>query len=469
MCGICGLVCTSKTHTTHTTQAQVCAMLRNLRHRGYDSWGLAQYAVDDVGSCTTIRTQRYSGSVPTIPIEEIMFSEDEAQQNSPQSNRLSLAIGHTRYTTRGSHECYSQAQPLMNDEGTIALVHNGQVKCDEEKYGTDTMYLLEILEECVLSENTLTEAFQRLFLTVDGGYSCIALVSGIGILAFRDPWGRRPLCVGSTPEGDILFASESCAFKCDDKFFDIEPAEVVWISEEGDVQILRPLYYRPASPCLFEFIYLAHDDSIIDGIPVRAARKKMGTMMAPLVRELNIDVVVPVPHTPVVAGKLLAKILNTGFVELLQVRSRQARRESRTFILPTQTAREQAVRQKFAVRSQEIQKCRGKTLLILDDSIVRGTTLKHVVGLIRAAVNPAKLYVASLSPPVISPNEYGIDIPNRDRLIAANTATIGKTVAEKLNVDGEVVYQSLERLEEGLKELCQKKTVEGFEDSVFRE
>ena len=214
---------------------------------------------------------------------------------------------------------------------------------------------------------------------------------------------------------------------------------------------------------------MAHDDSIIDGIPVRAAREKMGTMMAPLVKELNIDVVVPVPHTPVLSGKLLAKTLKTDFVELLQVRSRQARRESRTFILPTQTAREQAVRQKFAVRSQEIQKCHGKNVLILDDSIVRGTTLKHVVGLIRAAVKPAKLYVASLSPPIVSPNYYGIDIPNRDCLIAANTKSIGKTVAEKLNVDGEVIYQSLERLEEGLKELCQGDTVNGFENSVFRD
>ena len=236
-----------------TTQEHIletmCSMLRNLRHRGYDSWGLSQYSVHK-HTYTSIRTQRYSGSVltTTTPIEEMV--------SSLLSNTLSFAIGHTRYTTRGSHECYSQAQPLVNDDGSIALVHNGQVECDEQIYGTDTMYLLETLEECILNESNLNKAFQRLFLTVNGAYSCIALVSGIGILAFRDPKGTRPLCVARTLKGDILFASESCAFsncQSDNVFFDIEPGEVVWINEEGDLKLLRPLYTdkMPAMPCLF--------------------------------------------------------------------------------------------------------------------------------------------------------------------------------------------------------------------------
>lgn len=448
-------------------------MLTRLRHRGYDSWGVAQYSVNEDKTTTSIRTQRYSGSVPSVP------HHPHQGTSTPSSTKLTFSVGHTRYTTRGSHECHSQAQPLMNHSGSIALVHNGQVECDVGKYGTDTKFLLDRLESCIVEEECLNDAFYRLFVTTQGAYACIALIAGIGLVAFRDPQGTRPLCVGCTDDGDVMFASESCAFQNlgVTEFFDVAPGEVLVLWEDGELEMFTPLeddknLLQPAKPkpCLFEFIYLAHDDSVVDGISVREAREEMGRLIAPLVKHLEVDAVVPVPHTPVLAGKVLAKELGTQYVDLLQVHSRQARRESRTFILPTQTAREQAVRQKFAVRSQAIAACRGKKVLVLDDSIVRGTTLRHVVGLIRTAVRPEKIYVASLSPPIVAPNRFGIDIPDTTKLIAAGTDTIGATVAEKLAVDGEVVYQSLETLEKGLEALCKEDSggVCGFEDSVFR-
>ena len=466
MCGICGLV---SFNGYSRNLERVCAMLTLLRHRGYDSWGIANYSP----GTTKIRTQRYTGSVPASP-DPVTYEKDKDEAG------ISFYIGHTRYTTRGSHECHSQAQPLMSRDGAIALVHNGQVECDQSIHGSDTEYLLETLEDCLASEDTLESAFQQLFITLDGAYACIAVVENLGLLAFRDPWGTRPLCIGTTDNGDIMIASESCAFPDihPDDFFNVEPGEVVLITGNGDVRLIEPLIEReeekfPASPCLFEFIYLAHDDSVIDGISVKQAREEMGKMMAPLVKDLDIDLVIPVPHTPVLAGKVLAKTLGTGYVDLLKVHSRQARRENRTFILPTQTAREQAVKQKFAVKSQEIAKCRGKNLLVLDDSIVRGTTLKHVVKLIKTAVKPAKIYVASLSPAVISPNRFGIAIPTKDKLIAhsptaSDSAAISKMVASRLEVDGGVIYQSLETLEKGLKSLCNGVLVEGFKNSVFR-
>lgn len=467
MCGICGIVSYGGTDASRDINI-VRNMIQRLRHRGYDSWGTA--ATNTTGEILVLHSCQ--------PVQ----SEQVPQLLSSQSNFHSC-IGHTRYTTRGSCDDLTQAQPLVNAAGNLSLVHNGQIEFNDVSISgmgiSDTQHLLHQLESEFESLPQLTQIdlllpeienrFGNIFCRINGSYACLMQLSGVGTFAFRDPRGIRPLCFQhNRDEKNIRFASESSAFE--DSATPVQyvsPGEVLWINLKGEVHRLHPLPEPKFFPecCLFEFIYLAHDDSIIDGINVGQARELMGELLAPRIREVGLhpDVIIPVPHTPVLAGKRLANVLGIQFVEALDVISRKARRESRTFILPTQTARENAVRQKFSIRPAAAKDCRGKRVLILDDSIVRGTTLRHVVKLVRLALQPAEIYVASLSPPIVSPNRYGIDIPSRDLLIAAQGL---EHVQASLGLNAPVVYQKLDVLENGLRALSTT-GVAGFEHSVF--
>lgn len=472
MCGICGIV--KKTAQTKDLRS----MLQKLRHRGYDSWGISSMSAGG----TRVSCAHFQG-----PVE---FKSEEGEESSTM-----FLMGHTRYTTKGSHQNLMQAQPLTNAAGTISLVHNGQIVSPLEGC-SDSQYMLQLIDEEFQRyhaqsahdrdmefwlKKDIEAVFYRLAHRIEGSYACIVQVCGVGMFAFRDARGIRPLCYQTT-EDSICFASESCAFASDAaKFRDVPPGVVMFADEFGALHTLYAMnasgVWKLPSPCLFEFIYLAHDDSVIDGINVAEARKLMGAMLVEKVRAsgLTIDVVIPIPHTPVLAGRVLAEKLGVDFVEALEVAAHVAnRRESRTFILPTQHAREEAVQNKFClVNPETIAQCRGKRLLILDDSIVRGTTMHHVVKLIRAALEPAALYVASLSPPVINTNCFGIDIPSTEQLVARNQSaeTLPTHVQSVFQVDGPVIYQDLETLKNGLMQISKPKIsyigVSGFEDSVF--
>lgn len=443
MCGICGLVCFSNEKSPH-----IESMISRLRHRGYDSYGI----------CSAASTNE--------PFNIQKSTQPPITDDLNHSDTVKFQIGHTRYTTRGSHESLEQAQPLLSASTKVALVHNGQIKCDPEIYGSDSMRLLDLLEQKFQEQHiTVDQAMQKLFTELSGSsgsYACIALIKTVGMIAFRDTRGIRPLVMGfSSKTGNIGFGSESCAIdESFDTILDILPGQYVWINNEGGLTFGKS--NSKLQLCLFEYIYLAHDDSVIDGMSVRDVRKTLGRALLPQInafcKTYPIDMLVPIPHTPVLAGKeITAAMPDIEFMELLSVTSRTTRRESRTFILPTSDARETAVRQKFAIKPELISKCRGKNILLLDDSIVRGTTLKHVVQLLRDEVKPSKIYVASLAPPIVAPNCYGIDIPNVKELIAYPEP---HEVSFKLGLDGPVIYQKLENIENVLGR--------NFEDSVFR-
>jgi amidophosphoribosyltransferase len=453
-------------------------MLGLLRHRGYDSWGVAEmiHAPNN-----TIVVQRGSG-IPKV---------DENKKR----HWLTCVVGHTRYTTQGSHDNLEEAQPLFNPSKTISLVHNGQVET-ANKNVSDTKYILNLIRQEFeddwftafihneIIHASLEERFYDIMSVLKGSYACIVQIVGLGLFAFRDPRGIRPLVYQENRQcesgKEIRFASESCAFdKNTGPIYDVAPGEVLWVTLPGEVNRLHPIIEPRISPtpCLFEFIYLAHDDSYIDGISIREARRAMGELMVDKVKNsgLTIDIIVPIPHTPVLAGRVLANRLGVDFVDALEVYSKTAisidtsRRESRTFILPTQTARESAVESKFFIKNKSIEQCRGRRILLLDDSIVRGTTLRHVVKLIQRIIQPAKLYVASLAPPIVSPNYYGIDIPSSCDLVASGCSNVAETVQSRIGgIDAPIIYQDLATIKTGLKNLS-RGGVSGFEDSVFIE
>lgn len=500
MCGICA------SYTINPTDDCV-SMLQLLRHRGYDSCGVCY---DSNNLTSALQVKRTLNGYPQF----------ECCENQQQQHQAGIAIGHTRYTTKGNHESLDQAQPIMSTNNRFALVHNGQIEMPEDYPSSDTHYMLRIIEQAFESESTTIGIFTRIFAELRGSYACALIVKDVGLFVFRDPNGIRPLayCV----DGDtIRFASESCAFgghqaykdvqpNGHQAYKDVQPSSVIHVSAStgsvihciaqrasgvqictaqraSGVQRCIALSAQLPKPCLFEFIYLAHDDSVIDGIHVEQARKTMGTLLVQKIRDAfdedTIDVIVPVPHTPVLAGKVIADELGIDFVELLEIASKSitSRREGRTFILPTQTARENAVQTKFTIKASCINQCRGKNVLIVDDSIVRGTTLKHVVQLIRTQVGPAKIFIASLAPPIVAPNVFGIDIPSTDSLIAVAKnpstsleATVAVAVAPSvlvqkyLDVDAPIVYQSLETLKRGLASIANTdKSPMDFEDSVF--
>eukprot|EP00457_Paulinella_chromatophora_P003155 gb/GEZN01003161.1/.p1 GENE.gb/GEZN01003161.1/~~gb/GEZN01003161.1/.p1 ORF type:complete len:666 (-),score=71.99 gb/GEZN01003161.1/:262-2064(-) len=439
-----------------------------------------------------------------------------------------FSIGHTRYTTKGSSEDKSQSQPIVSDDQAVALVHNGQVRCTS-RWGSDTKFLTSELSDALcrhgyippmsrsyscesinkpkskpssatttsiskLSDEQkarmITCALHDIFQTLDGSFACVALIRGLGMVAFRDPKGIRPLVAihDMAYHRRAAFASESCALP---KWPGTVPMDLgagcaMWLPlggkevhflypNGGSQAIERPLTFEPSSrsppsPCLFEYIYLASEESIIDGIPVLAARERMGLLLIEQLKQLDIkiDTIVPVPHTPVRSGRVLADAIGADFVELLEVVTRCTRKEARTFILPTQQARALAVQSKFRVRPELVARCKGKCVMLLDDSIVRGTTLGFLCDYVRGSIHPAKLVVGSLAPPIVSSNRYGIDIPNTKQLVAAGydcEDDIGPGVAKKVRADL-VVYQKLESLQKGLCSLGG--TPKAFEDSVFR-
>lgn len=456
MCGICAIA-------SFATDAEnnACDMLKKLRHRGYDSCGICEMCPKTTQLCAVRALEGY-------PQSDVVAS--------PPSSYF--CIGHTRYTTQGSHDCLDQAQPILSNDKTIALVHNGQIEMPHDYESSDTHYMVQVIHNALSAHASIEDAFRAIYQHVRGSFACVMNVIGRGMFAFRDTRGIRPLVYTRHSSGAIFVSSESCALPGGGEVVNVNPGEVIHIDLAGQVtQFSVQTAITPTlTPCLFEFIYLAHDDSVIDGICVQKARETMGSLLVPQI-SVALDVIVPIPHTPVLAGRVMAQELGVDFVELLQVVSKtlkhsqdEKRRESRTFILPTQTSRENAVETKFSINREAAERCRGKRILLVDDSIVRGTTLKHVIKLIKSQVQPAQLFVASLAPPIVAPNVFGIDIPSCKSLVAAQANSmedIPSAVQQYFGVDGPVIYQSLEKLKTGLLSISTSTSLAGFEDSVF--
>jgi amidophosphoribosyltransferase len=313
------------------------------------------------------------------------------------------------------------------------------------------------------NEFDIFAAVEEVHRRCKGGYAVIATIAGVGMVAFRDLNGIRPLVFGSRVEGgktEYMIASESVAlqvsgFKLD---HDLAPGETVFIDMDGELYTHQSVLAHEKAPCLFEFVYLARPDSVLDGASVYQSRINMGTKLAEKIKRewahLPIDVVIPIPSTSRIAAQEIATRLGLPYRDAL-VRNRYV---GRTFIMPGQAQRKKSIRRKLNPISQVFE---GKNVLLVDDSIVRGTTIREIIAMVREQ-GAKKVYVCSAAPPVRFPNVYGIDMPARSELIAT-----GKTVdqlAKNIGAD-ELIFQDLHDLKDSITEAAPGLT--HFDTSVF--
>jgi amidophosphoribosyltransferase len=395
-----------------------------------------------------------------------------------------MGIGHVRYPTAGCSSS-AEAQPFyVNSPFGIALAHNGNLTnadaLKEEVFRDDLRHIntssdSEILLNVFAHElqrqgklrilpDDIFDAVARVHRRVKGGYAAVAMIIGYGIVAFRDPYAIRPLFIGkrTTCEGDeYVVASESVAIDAlgFDRLRDVMPGEAVFLGEDGSFHARQCAEAPVTSPCIFEYVYFARPDSIIDGISVYKARLRMGEKLAHKIKRVfpdhDIDVVIPIPDTSRTSALQLSYELGVlyreGFIKNRYI--------GRTFIMPGQKQRKKSVRQKLNAISLEF---KGKNVLLVDDSIVRGTTSKEIIQMARDA-GANKVYFASAAPPVRFPNVYGIDMPTSAELIGHGRDE--QQIAAVIGADW-LVYQDLEDLVDAV--LHKKnKAVTQFEASVF--
>jgi amidophosphoribosyltransferase len=360
------------------------------------------------------------------------------------------------------------------------LVHNGNLTnahalkrelftVDHRHINTesDSEVLLNVLAHEVerttrgmpLKPEHLFEAVRNVHLRVKGSYAVIALIAGHGVLAFRDPHGIRPLCMGRS-DGNVVLASESVALEGTMHQFerDIEPGEAVFIDLEGNVQAKQCAESPKLNPCIFEFVYLARPDSVMDGISVYQARLNLGETLAKRVISTvppsDIDVVIPIPESSRPSAAQLAQLLGLPYREGF-VKNRYV---GRTFIMPGQEVRKKSVRQKLNAIASEF---KGRNVLLVDDSIVRGTTSREIVQMARDA-GAKKVYLASAAPPVRFPNVYGIDMPTSSELVAHD-----RNVEEIRAIIGcdALIYQDVEGMKKAVGSL--NAAIADFDASCF--
>src|SRR5579872_4089360 len=460
MCGIVGIVGTS------AVNQRLYDALTVLQHRGQDAAGIVTASEGEL--CV----RKGSGLV-----------RDVFQQHHMLELRGDIGVGHVRYPTAGCDGAM-EAQPFyVNAPYGICLAHNGnltnatelaQVLIREDRRHLNTSSDSEVLLNVFASElqrvgtprvtpADIFAALNAVYRRCRGGYAVVAMVIGHGILGFRDPHGIRPLVLGQrdTPRGpEWMLASESVALDMLSFRFvrDIGPGEAVFIDEAGRLHSQQLVPTIRHTPCIFEYVYFARPDSKIDNISVYRARMRMGDRLADrILRERpnhDIDVVIPIPDTSRTSALQLAQRLSLKYREGF-IKNRYI---GRTFIMPGQEQREKSVRRKLNAIDLEF---RGKNVLLVDDSIVRGTTSAQIIELAREA-GARKVYFASAAPPVRFPNVYGIDMPAASELIAANRSTA--EVQHFIGADW-LVYQELEDLVAACKH--EDARIEEFDTSCF--
>jgi len=439
MCGIVAIV------GTGPVNQRLYDAMTVLQHRGQDAAGIA---TSNEGE---LYTRKGNGLV-----------RDVFQQHHMLDLKGNVGIGHVRYPTAGCDSASSEAQPFyVNAPYGICLAHNGNLTNaaelaevltrDDRRHlntSSDSEVLLNVfaseLQRLDAARVTAADVFAALsavYRRCRGGYAVVAMIIGQGILGFRDPNGIRPLALGrrDTPKGvEWMLASESVALAAlGFKFVrDVEPGEAVFIDEGGRLQAQQCVSAARHTPCIFEYVYLARPDSIIDHISVYRARMRMGDKLAEkILREHpdhDIDVVIPIPDTSRTSALQVAQKLGLKYREGF-IKNRYI---GRTFIMPGQEMREKSVRRKLNALDLEF---RGKNVLLVDDSIVRGTTSAQIIDLAREA-GAKKVYFASAAPPVRFPNVYGIDMPATNELVAAGRSV--DEVAKLIGADW-LIYQDL--------------------------
>jgi amidophosphoribosyltransferase len=441
MCGIVGIV-------SQQPVAQVIYdSLLVLQHRGQDAAGMV-----------------------TCDHNKLHLRKDNGQVSDVFHTRHMLkllgnmGIGHVRYPTAGCSSS-AEAQPFyVNSPYGISLAHNGNLtNADELKADlyaedlrhinteSDSEVLLNVLahelQQCGKLKLEVDDIFTAVAAThrrIQGAYAVVAMLTGRGILAFRDPYGIRPVCYGRR-EGEAgvewMVASESVALQASgfELVRDLKPGEAIYIDTGGQVHLRECADFGRLTPCIFEHVYMARPDSIIDDIYVYKARLRMGVKLAQKIKrerpDHDIDVVIPIPDTSRPSAMELAYHLGVKFREGF-IKNRYI---GRTFIMPGQTQRKRSVRRKLNPIDIEF---KGKNVLLVDDSIVRGTTSQQIIQMARDA-GASKVYMASAAPPVRYPNVYGIDMPAVDELIAHDRSD--EEVGRLIGADW-MIYQDLDDL-----------------------
>ncbi|MBO9477776.1 amidophosphoribosyltransferase [Shimia sp. R11_0] len=443
MCGILGIA-----NRNDDVFAEIYDGLLMLQHRGQDASGVVTYTGG------FFRERKANGLVKDV------FQPSDAETLTGR-----VGMGHVRYPTAGSLSA-AEAQPFfVNAPYGIYLVHNGNITNTEAqrekvtgKYSrhlrttSDSEILLNVLADKVadaIKVNGSADAIRNIFAgvkmtmeRVQGAYSVICLIAGVGMLAFRDPHGIRPLSVAKRAadgEGDdYAFASEDVAFGINgfDKLRDVKPGEALLVDLDGNLHEFQAVEGE-LTPCIFEYVYLARPDSVLDGVSVYQAQIRMGKTLAKQVQEsgLEIDAIIPVPDSARPVALEVSNITGIRYREAL-VKNRYV---GRTFIMPGQEERQKSVRRKLNAIPREME---GRNILLIDDSIVRGNTIKKIVQMCREA-GAKKVYIASASPPVAYPNVYGIDMPTKHELVANGRSV--EEIREELGVDA-LFYQNLEDL-----------------------
>lgn len=460
MCGIVGIV------GKYPVNQALYDGLTVLQHRGQDAAGIV--TVDH----NTLRLRKANGLV-----------KDVFETRHMQRLAGNIGLGHVRYPTAGSSST-AEAQPFyVNSPFGIALAHNGnltnshQLKEDIFRVArrhvnttSDSEVLLNVLAHELhnsgvmeLQPEHIFRAVANVHRKVRGGYAVVALIIGHGLLAFRDPNGIRPLVMGKreTELGtEYMVASESVALDADGftVLRDVSPGEAVYITEQGDLHSFQCAENPSYTPCIFEYVYFARPDSTIDNISVYASRVAMGTMLGQKIKRewahLDIDVVIPIPETSNDAALQIATVLGLPYRQGY-VKNRYI---GRTFIMPGQEARKKSVKRKLNAIRQEF---KGKNVLLVDDSIVRGTTSQQIIDMAREA-GAKKVYFASAAPEIRFPNVYGIDMPSANELIAHGHDV--DSICDIIGADG-LIFQSLPDLIEAVR--SENPSIKRFETSVF--
>ncbi len=448
MCGIIGIV------ANNPVNQMLYDGLLVLQHRGQDAAGIA--------TCNAgrIKMHKNNGLV-----------KDVFHTRHMRNLTGNIGIGHVRYPTAGSSSA-AEAQPFyVNSPYGIVLGHNGNLtnsdRLKEDMFkedlrhintNSDSEVLLNVLADSigkatqknVLTSDIIFEAVTSVYERCEGAFAVVTMINNFGLVAFRDSNGIRPLVIGvkETTDGpEYIVASESVAL--DVLGFrllrDVEPGEAIFIDMDGNFYSKKCTKKIKQSPCIFEYVYLARPDSMIDGVSVYQTRLNMGKSLAKKIKrewaDISIDVVIPIPDTSRPSALEVSLLLDADFREGF-IKNRYI---GRTFIMPGQALRKKSVRQKLNPIKVEF---KGKNVLLIDDSIVRGTTAKEIVQMARDA-GAKNVYLASAAPPVKFPNVYGIDMPSRNELLAFNKED--KDICKEIGADA-LIYQDLDELQKNITE-----------------
>lgn len=463
MCGIVGMVATTPVNQ------QIYDSLLLLQHRGQDSTGIATSEGD------VFHIYKAKGQV-----REAYRTRD--MRGLPGN----IGLGHVRYATQGKASREEEAQPFyVNAPYGIVLVHNGNLtntreltrelfEIDRRHLNTtsDTEILINVLANELQSQvnsldldpdqifNAVSQTHER----IEGSYAVIAMIAGYGLLAFRDPFGIRPLILGrriaENGREEWVAASESLVLESGgfEIVRDIAPGEAVFITEQGEMYSRQCAQNPQLVPCAFEYVYLARPDSVMNGISVYDARLRLGDELAKTISQYTpdgaIDVVMPIPDSARPSAMQVARQLGVEYREGFF----KNRYVGRTFIMPGQAVRKKSVRQKLNAMSVEF---KGKNVLIVDDSIVRGTTSHEIVEMARAA-GANKVTFASAAPPVRYPHVYGINMPSKDELIASGRKI--PDIAKELAADY-LIYQEVDSMNKAI--LGDRTDINSLEESCF--